>query len=192
MHCGTMNPTDSSVAKKYLLRLMRRSILPGGRILPNIKRHALPQDTDDELGIVTFTEQFRRYLGAISSSSLTEECAEDPTRSCRLRLPADERTSSARALAPRRSHSHPRVSSILPCPRARHLVLRLRVLGADYGVTAIAEHVPHPLRAIDGQEARSEERCVLYVQRGARAQGARGSARGLDLARSRKVGQHYP
>jgi hypothetical protein len=68
MHCGTMNPSDGSVAKKSKTEAV---FYPPDGYSPTTN-DTLFLKIDDALGIITFTERFR-YLGAISSSSLTDD-----------------------------------------------------------------------------------------------------------------------
>ena len=67
MHCGTMKP-DGTPAKKSKTEAM---FYPAAGYTPT-DNDTLPLCVDDHHGIVTFTDQFR-YLGAIISSSLTDD-----------------------------------------------------------------------------------------------------------------------
>jgi hypothetical protein len=68
MHCGTMHPTDGTVAKKSKTEA---TFYPPDGYSPTTN-DTLFLKIDDALGIVTFTERFR-YLGVILSSSLTDD-----------------------------------------------------------------------------------------------------------------------
>jgi hypothetical protein len=67
MHCGKMSP-DGAVAKKSKTEAV---FYPQAGYTPT-PNDTLPLQIDDAFGIVTFTQQFR-YLGAISSSSLSDD-----------------------------------------------------------------------------------------------------------------------
>jgi hypothetical protein len=99
MHCGIMNPSDGSVAKKSKTEAVfypPDGYSPSWRVsfkcIVCCSNDTLFHKIDDALGIITFTELFR-YLGAISSSSVTatSRSSKGSVRSCRIRLPADER-----------------------------------------------------------------------------------------------------
>jgi exonuclease III len=68
MHCGTMNPSDGTVAKKSKTEAM---FYPPDGYSPTTN-DTLFLKIDDALGIVTFTDRFR-YLGSTFSSSLTDD-----------------------------------------------------------------------------------------------------------------------
>jgi hypothetical protein len=67
MHCGKMSP-DGAVAKRSKTEAV---FYPQAGYTPT-PNDTLPLQIDDAFGIVTFTQQFR-YLGAISSSSLSDD-----------------------------------------------------------------------------------------------------------------------
>jgi hypothetical protein len=67
MHCGSLH-ADGSIAKKSKTEAV---FYPPVGYSPTCD-DTLPLRVDDALGIVTFTDRFR-YLGAISSSSLTDD-----------------------------------------------------------------------------------------------------------------------
>jgi hypothetical protein len=87
----------------------------------------LPLQIDDASGIVTFTRQQFRYLGAISSSTTRSRRGSSPLHSA-----VCGNGCSAKRSAPARSRLCPKASCTAPsCSTRQPAALRMRELGAD-------------------------------------------------------------
>jgi hypothetical protein len=161
MQCGTMNPSDGSVAKKSKTEAV---FYPPDGYSPTTN-DTLFLRSDDALDIITFTER-SRYLGAILSSSLTDDFeVEQRIRSAAAAFGCLRTNVFGQSFG---SASLPLASKgklyRLPSPRARHLALRLRVLGADCGTPAQAEHVPQITTAACDRWSRNRSALPVFLR----------------------------